>query len=147
MTNPIFYYAKIAVVLALAVMIWRNSVLSEKNEELNTKNYELSALLLDVQQSQNLIKEIDAKRTKELEDAKIKIADLERDVIDGTKRLQLAATCSKTTTSTTTSVDDAAAARLTDAAQRNYFILRDRIETAGAQIKGLQDYIRDICLK
>jgi prophage endopeptidase len=147
MINPIIYYAKIAVVLALAVMIWRNSVLSEKNEELNTKNYELSTLLLDAQQSQNLIKEIDAKRTKELEDAKSKIADLERDVIDGTRRLQLAATCTKTTTSTATSVDDAAAARLTDAAQRNYFILRDRIETAGTQIKGLQDYIRDICLK
>ena len=147
MTNPIIYYAKIAVVLAIAAMIWRNSVLSDKNEQLNVKNYELSSLLLETQESQAKIKVIDEKITMELADAKTKISDLERDVISGNKRLQLSATCAKTTTSGASGMDDAGRAGLTESAKRNYFILRERIETARGQIAGLQEYIRDICLK
>ncbi|MGF6191095.1 lysis system i-spanin subunit Rz, partial [Serratia sp. 509] len=30
--------------------------------------------------------------------------------------------------------------------ERDYFTLRERIETARSQIAGLQDYIRDVCL-
>lgn len=46
-----------------------------------------------------------------------------------------------------TGMDDAASARLTDAAQRDYFTLRERIEVAGKQIAGLQDYIKAQYLK
>ncbi|ERM09608.1 endopeptidase [Pantoea agglomerans Tx10] len=44
-------------------------------------------------------------------------------------------------------MDDATSARLTDAAQRDYFTLRERIEVAGKQIAGLQQYIKEKCLK
>ncbi|WP_428980683.1 lysis system i-spanin subunit Rz [Erwinia billingiae] len=37
--------------------------------------------------------------------------------------------------------------RLTDTAQRNCFTLRERIEVAGKQIAGLQEYITEQCLK
>ncbi|EOW6409862.1 lysis system i-spanin subunit Rz [Cronobacter sakazakii] len=46
----------------------------------------------------------------------------------------------------TTGMDDAASPRLTDAAQRNYFTLRKRIETSNKMILGMQDYIRTQCL-
>jgi len=36
---------------------------------------------------------------------------------------------------------------LTDAAQQDHFTLRERIEVAGNQIAGLQQYIREQCLK
>ncbi|ORJ47583.1 hypothetical protein B2M27_25385 [Kluyvera intermedia] len=36
-------------------------------------------------------------------------------------------------------------ARLTDAAERDYFILRERIETVTKQLTGLQQYVREQC--
>ncbi len=38
-------------------------------------------------------------------------------------------------------------ARLTDAAERDYFTLRERIETITKQLTGLQAYVREQCLK
>ncbi len=96
---------------------------------------------------QQSVAKIDAKYTQELSDAKQTIADLQRDVADGTKRLHVSATCSSkrvSSTNSSTGVDDATSARLTESAQRNYFILRERIETATKQIAALQDYIRAI---
>lgn len=90
---------------------------------------------------------LDAKYTGELADAKAVIDQLESDVIAGRKRLQLNATCQKQSTTGTASMDDAARAGLTDAAERDYFTLRDRIETSGKMIAGLQQYIREQCIK
>ncbi|HCF6547548.1 TPA: lysis protein [Klebsiella pneumoniae] len=41
---------------------------------------------------------------------------------------------------------DASSPRLTDAAERDYFILTERIETSGKMIAGLQEYIKQQCL-
>ncbi|BBI91661.1 putative phage lysis protein, endopeptidase [Serratia symbiotica str. Tucson] len=88
---------------------------------------------------------LDAQHTKELEHDKNLIAQLERDVADGRRRLQINAICPAVPTgSTATRMDDAARARFTDTAQRNYFTLRRRIEIAEQQINGLQDYIRQV---
>lgn len=101
----------------------------------------------DMQTRQRDVAALDEKYTKELADAKATIDQLHDDVATGKRRLQLNATCAKQPTSGTTGVDDATSARLTDAAQRDYFTLRDRIEVAGKQIAGLQQYIREQCLK
>lgn len=45
------------------------------------------------------------------------------------------------------SVPDDASARLTNAAERDYLSLRERIGIATSQISGLQDYITNVCLK
>lgn len=90
---------------------------------------------------------LDLQHTRELENDKKRIAQLERDVADGRRRLQVNATCPAVPTgSPSARMDDAARARLTDAAQRNYFTLRRRIEIAEEQINGLQDYARQVCL-
>lgn len=101
----------------------------------------------DMQVRQRAVAALDEKYTKELADAQATIDLLHDDVATGKRRLQLNATCPKQSSSGTSSLDDAASARLTDAAQRDYFTLRERIETAGKQIAGLQQYIREQCLK
>ncbi|OAT23520.1 Rz family phage outer membrane lytic protein [Buttiauxella gaviniae ATCC 51604] len=102
----------------------------------------------DMQTRQRDVAALDAKYTGELANAKATIEQLQRDVAAGTKRLRLAATCSGVSSITsTTSVDDVAGPRLTDAAQRDYFTLRERIETSRKMIAGMQAYIIQQCLK
>lgn len=90
---------------------------------------------------------LDAKYTKELADAQENIDQLKRDVSAGRKRLQISARCPANGAASATSVDDATSPRLTDSAQRDYFTLRERIETSGKMIGGLQEYIRQQCLR
>ncbi|MEN4621785.1 lysis protein [Pantoea agglomerans] len=101
--------------------------------------------IADMQTRQRDVAALDEKYTKELADAKATIDQLHDDVATGKRRLQLNATCTKQSSTGTSSMDDAASARLTDAAQRDYFTLRERIEVAGKQIAGLQQYVREQC--
>jgi len=102
----------------------------------------------DMQVRQRDVAALDAKYTGELADAKATIEKLRDDVIAGRKRLQLNARCPSTDKTTgATSVDDGTSARLTDAAQRDYFTLRDRIDISGKQITGLQEFIETQCLR
>ncbi|SPP32476.1 hypothetical protein ARAF_2641 [Arsenophonus endosymbiont of Aleurodicus floccissimus] len=91
---------------------------------------------------------LDTQHTKELEHDQNLIAQLEHDMADGRRRrLHVKAICPSVSTNTSpSSLDDAASARLDYIAQRNYFILRRRIEIAEQQIKGLRDYIRQVVL-
>ncbi|MFB5745085.1 lysis protein [Cedecea sp. S5-13] len=91
---------------------------------------------------------LDEKYTKDLANAKATIEQLRRDVDAGAKRLRINAACaSLSNASGPARLDDAAAPRLTDAAERDYFRLRERIEIAGKQIAGLQEYVIKFCLK
>ncbi|OVZ72872.1 lysis protein [Yersinia intermedia] len=89
---------------------------------------------------------IDIKYTKELADAKSENERLRADIANGTKRLQLNATCSKPVSKTTgpASVDDVTGPELTPDARQNYFHLREQLVTAEKQILGLQEYIRTV---
>lgn len=103
--------------------------------------------IVDMQAKQRVVADIDAKYTRELTDAKATIDQLERSVIAGNQRLRVNASCKPVSNLTTASgLDDGTRAGLTDTAQRDYFTLRKRIETARSQIAGLQDYIRNVCL-
>ncbi|MGD3028071.1 lysis system i-spanin subunit Rz, partial [Escherichia coli] len=66
----------------------------------------------------------------------------------GRKWLRVKAVCPDMHKITASSgVDDAASPGLTDSAQRDYFILRERIETSDKMIRGLQQYIRTQCVR
>lgn len=105
-----------------------------------------SATITDMQTRQRDVAALDAKYTRELADAQNTISNLRRDVDSGAKRLRVSATCSNVRkTPSTSSVDDAAAPRLTDSAQRDYFTLRERIETVNKMIAGQQEYINTQC--
>ncbi|MDI6634351.1 lysis protein [Pantoea dispersa] len=105
-----------------------------------------NATIDDMTVRQHAVAALDEKYTKELASAQATIDQLQRDVASGKRRLQLNATCTKQS-ATPTGVDDAASPGLTDSAERDYFTLRSRIELAGKQIAGLQQYIREQCLK
>lgn len=137
--------AVIALILfcLLAFLFYSNQGLRQVRDTLQDANGKLTRQIDWQNKTQHAVAAIDENRSRELTDAKRKIDDLQRDIADGRRRLRLSATCSTTTTA---SLADADGPRLTDAAQRDYFTLRKRIETAHSQIAGLQDYIRNVCL-
>ncbi|KZQ38539.1 hypothetical protein A3464_18860 [Enterobacter genomosp. O] len=102
--------------------------------------------ITDMQTRQRDVASLDTKYTQELADAQETINQLERDVATGKRRLQLNATCKRNSTGTS-GMDDATSPRLTDSAERDYFTLRQRIETVTKQLTGLQEYVRTQCLR
>lgn len=135
----------VAVVLSLlAYFAYSNQALRQERDTLQTANSQLSGQLEWQNSTQHAVAAIDEHRTKELNDAKNQIDDLQRAVAAGTRKLQLAVTCPTTGAA---GMADATGPRLTDTAQRDYFRLRERIEIANKQIAGLQDYINQVCLR
>ncbi|MGR7638300.1 lysis protein [Klebsiella aerogenes] len=101
----------------------------------------------DMHTRQRDVAALDAKYTGELADAKATIDQLERDVASGKRRLQLNAKCTANGASGTGGMGDASSPRLADAAERDYFTLRERIVTVTKQVDYLQDYVKEQCLK
>lgn len=136
--------------LLLAVNHYRDNAIDYKKQRDTAVNEAAlaKATITDMQTRQRDVATLDAKYTQELADAKKTISDLRRDVDSGNKRLRLSATCVGANNSSASSgVDDADSARLTDSAQRDYWSLRERIETSNKMILGLQEYIKTQCLK
>ncbi len=130
-------------VVLLIFLLYSNQSLRHDKEALQKERQQLSGQLEWQNKTQKAVADIDLQRTQELEDAKSKIADLQRDVATGARKLRVSASCQSAKPS---SVDDASSPRLTDSAQRDYFTLRERIAIANKQIAGLQDYINQVCL-
>jgi len=101
--------------------------------------------IADMQTRQRDVAALDAKYTGELADAKATIAQLERDVASGKRRLQVNARCTADGQASTGGVGDASSPRLVDTAERDYFTLRERIETVTKQVGYLQEYITRQC--
>lgn len=134
--------AIVAVVLGLlAYFAISNQGLRHERDDLQKANGQLSQTVRIQQDMQIRASAIDAQRYKELTNAKNQIADLQRAVANGAIRLHLNATCADDTTTGTSGLADGSGPRLTQSAERDYFTLRERIETASSQIAGLQDYI------
>ncbi|EJW0352587.1 lysis protein [Escherichia coli] len=134
--------------IAWTINHYRNNAITFKDQrDKATHNLKLANDTIgDMKVRQRDVAALDAKYTGELADAKATIDHLERDVANGKRRLQLNATC-KSNTSGTAGMDDAPTARLTQSAERDYFTLRARIETVIIQLTGLQQYIREQCIK
>ncbi|ELY3999444.1 lysis protein [Cronobacter sakazakii] len=142
--KPLLFLAAVGFALYYRASLTKaEASLTEVNRELNLAKDTIA----DMQTRQRDVAALDAKYTQELADAQSTITQLERDVATGKRRLQLNATCTANGTTGTGSLGDASTARLTDSAQRDYFTLRDRIETVTKQVNYLQDYIRQQCLK
>lgn len=100
----------------------------------------------DMQTRQRDVAALDAKYTGDLEDAEATIAQLERDVAAGRKRLQVNARCPSNGKASTGSMGYASTPKLTGDAERDYWRLRNGIETITGQVKYLQDYIKSQCV-
>ncbi|HGP0847033.1 TPA: lysis protein [Yersinia enterocolitica] len=138
----------VASLFGLTYYHYRVQSLNRDVAELATVAKQQQATLDQIETQRQAVAAIDIKYTKELADAKSENERLRADIASGTKRLQLNATCTKPVPKTTgpASVPDDASARLTNAAERDYLSLRERIGIATTQIAGLQSYIRTQCL-
>jgi prophage endopeptidase len=141
----------LACVLSLAWTInhYRNNAITFKDQrDKATHSLKLANnTIVDMQTRQRDVAALDAKYTGELADAKATIDQLERDVATGKRRLQLNARCPANGAPGSGSMGDASSPRLTDSAQRDYFTLRERIETVTKQVGYLQEYINTQCLR
>lgn len=115
----------------------------EKTQALNLAN----ATITDMTTRQRDVAELDAKYTQELADAKNQLDDLQRCIRDGKCGLRINAKCPANGTTSTGGMGDASSPRLNDSAERNYFTLRERIDTVTKQVGYLQEYINTQCLK
>lgn len=139
----------VASLFGLTYYHYRVQSLNRDVAELATVAKQQQATLDQIETQRQAVAAIDIKYTKELADAKSENERLRADIANGTKRLQLNATCTSPVSKTTgsASVTDDASARLTNAAERDYISLRERIGIATSQINGLQAYINNVCLK
>ncbi|OJB84513.1 endopeptidase [Yersinia ruckeri] len=139
----------VTVALVFGLMYYHGQVtrlqrdVSDITQIANSRQSAIDTMLIQRQQ----VAAIDIKYTKELADAKSENERLRADIANGSKWLQLNASCTKPVSKTTgpASVPDDASARLTNAAERDYLSLRERIGIATTQIAGLQSYIRTQC--
>ncbi len=138
------FLAAVVVVLILSSQLTKQKARADTAESLAKQRQET---INDMQTRQRDVAALDAKYTGELADAKAKLDDLQQCVRSGKCGLRVNATCKKQSTSGSSGVDDAASPGLTDSAQRDYFTLRERIETSDKMIAGLQQYIREQCLR
>ena len=141
----------IIVCLSWAVNHYRDNAIAYK-EQRDKKVSELkqaTATIADMQQRQRDVAALDAKYSRELANAKAENETLRADVAAGRKRLRVNATCPGTVREATgtSSVDNATGPRLADTAERDYFILRERLMTMQKQLEGAQEYIRTQCTK
>lgn len=144
----LFALCWLSAVLALSAYYWRSSYLHEKqkSESAVTLAEQRQQIITNMQQRQREVAALDAKYTQELTDARLENDRLRADVTAGRRQLRISATCHLPEATATSVAVDATRAGLNDTAQRDYFTLRKRIETARSQIAGLQDYIRKVCL-
>ncbi|KVJ81613.1 lysis protein [Klebsiella aerogenes] len=135
--------------MAWAIDHYRDNAITYKDQrDKETEKLSLAnTTIKDMQTRQRDVAALDAKYTGELADAKANIDQLERDVASGKRRLQLNAKCPTSGASGTGGMGDASGPRLADAAERDYFTLRERIATVTKQISYLQAYINTQCLR
>ncbi|UMR99583.1 lysis protein [Escherichia coli] len=147
----------IIVLLVVCGALWfatnhyRDNAIAYKEQRDNTaeKLSLANATITDLQQRQRDVAALDAKYTKELADARAENETLRADVAAGRRSLRVNATCPGLVREapTTSGVDNAARPGLTDAAQRDYFTLRERLTMMQKQLEGAQGYIRTQCIK
>ncbi|ELY2796235.1 lysis protein [Cronobacter dublinensis] len=140
--KPLLFLAAVGFALYYRASLTKaEASLTKVNRELKLAKDDIE----DMQRRQRDVAALDAKYTKDLADAQKNIAQLEHDVAAGRKRLQLNAICPANGEASPGGMGDASTPRLTDSAQRDYFTLRERIETVTKQVAYLQDYIRQQC--
>ncbi|CNL53805.1 putative prophage endopeptidase [Yersinia intermedia] len=139
----------VASLFGLTYYHYRVQSLNRDVAELATVAKQQQATLDQIETQRQAVAAIDIKYTKELADAKSENERFRADIANGTKRLQLNATCPKPVSKTTgpSSIHDDASTRYDAEFERNYLSLRERIGIATTQINGLQDYITNVCLK
>ncbi|HBC3162677.1 TPA: lysis protein [Escherichia coli O146] len=150
--TAIIYALVICIIVCLlwAVNHYRDNAITYKAQrDKKARELELAnATITDMQQRQRDVAALDAKYSRELADARAENETLRADVAAGHRSLRINATCpgSVREATGTSGVDNATGPRLADTAERDYFILRERLMTMQKQLEGAQEYIRTQCI-
>ncbi|EFX07112.1 lysis protein [Escherichia coli] len=136
--------------LSWAVNHYRDNAITYKAQR-DKKASELklaNVTITDMQLRQRDVAALDARYSRELADARAENETLRADVAAGRKRLRINANCpgSLRKAPITSGVDNATGPRLAEAAERDYFILRERLMAMQKQLEGAQEYIRTQCI-
>ena len=136
--------------LSWAVNHYRDNAIAYKEQrDKNARELkQATATITDMQQRQRDVAALDARYSRELADARAENETLRADVAAGRKRLRINANCpgSLRKAPITSGVDNATGPRLAEAAERDYFILRERLMAMQKQLEGAQEYIRTQCI-
>ncbi len=147
---------KVSILLFIValIVIWGMWKQHERIGELNTKNAGLLVELTeqvkineDYQKRINLLHELDKTHTMDLSNAKAEIDKLRNDVSNGTKRVYVNAKCPKPAANTSESGSNENPARLSEAAEQDYWRLREMMTENEQQTLYLQNYILMECLR
>ncbi|EOV8087951.1 lysis protein [Providencia rettgeri] len=112
---------------------------------LKDKFSEQVAITSDYEKRINSLHELDIKHTTELTNAKAEIDQLRIDVSNGTKRVYVNAKCPKPEANTSESRSNESSARLSEAAEQDYWRLREMMAENEKQTLYLQNYINTEC--
>ncbi|EJD6044738.1 lysis protein [Providencia rettgeri] len=140
--------ALIGVIVLGGLLNWevsKNQKLTNENEQLNSQLSEQIAINVDYEKRINSLHELDTKHTTELTNAKAEIDKLRVDVSNGTKRVYVNAKCPKPEANTSESGSNESSARLSEAAEQDYWRLREMIAENEKQTLYLQNYINTEC--
>ncbi|MEQ4923016.1 lysis protein [Proteus hauseri] len=128
-------------------LVDRHQTLNKKYLNISQELSQQMATNRDYQLRVSQLNQLDNNHLQELTNAKKEIGRL-RDISERTPdRVYIKAECPKVTNNSAASLDDAITARPTDTAIRNYWLLRERMAGSEQIILGLQDYIRQECIK
>lgn len=141
----------VGIILAMTLCVaWQGNRIDKlkiSNAELTSQLSQQVEINKDYEKRINSLRELDTKHTTELTNAKAEIDQLRIAAERNPERVYIRASCPKGETNTTSGLDDGTAARPTDSAVRNYWLLRNRIAELTRMVLGLQDYIRTECLR
>ncbi|WP_239498429.1 lysis protein [Providencia rettgeri] len=147
-------WAEKALIVILASMVgviyFLSDSINSKNEKIKQLNNDLmtqAAITADYEKRINSLHELDTKHTTELTNAKAEIDQLRIDVSNGAKRMYVNAKCPKPEANTSESGSNESSARLSEAAEQDYWRLREMMAENEKQTLYLQDYIRTECLR
>lgn len=139
------------VVGLVAALSHCQSVINTMQSELTTTQGALKTASNTIQQMKERnaeLSKLDKRYHDEIKAIRSDIADLRTGIDNGTIRLRVNAIPVRVSdTAGTASSIDGAACEPTAGATQSYLSLREQLKTKDAQIIGLQDYIKNICLK
>lgn len=134
-----------------AVTCHYQSEATRLQEELTTTQGALKTASNTIQQMKERnaeLSKLDKRYHDEIKAIRSDIADLRTGIDNGTIRLRVNAIPVRVSDSTgTASAIDGAACEPTAGATQSYLSIREQLKIKDAQIVGLQDYIKNICLK
>ncbi len=133
-------------VVSLLLILHLYGGLKDNYQLLSSQFAEQVAINKDYKSRIQSLHELDTMYTQELTNAKTEIDNLRDAVKSGTKRVYIKADCPKTGSDTTESGSNEAAPRLSEAAEQDYWRLREMMAENEKQTLYLQDYIKTQCL-